>query len=256
MKSNNQTTWHIIGNGLGSLHTTGKQRTISFNQPSNSLHKADLVISNKFNSGTTKSFELKGIEPYKGFTEALNHKALTLEQQLNAWPSLGLATIFAIQEAHTLVSISRMNLLPSISRPESLPDRKPLPCNYHNWLGERRLALPILHKLDWPSFRLSKTSDLPPVEKDPYPTLISLPSYSSKEGLKLIQQLDSLTESSWICYATEEYLNKVEELFLLQRDRQQTTNWWLYDYEASLLMTNIHRHLALAQQLLHLSSSS
>lgn len=254
MKPNNQTTWHIIGNGIGPLYAIAKQRTIRFNQPSNSLHNADLVISNKFNAGTTKSFELKGIEPYEGFTEALNHKAETLEKQLNAWPSLGLATIFAFQEAHTLVSISQMDLLPSISRIESLPARKPLPCNYHNWLGERRLALPILHKLDWPSFWLSKTSDLPPVEKDPYPTLISLPSYSSREGLKLIQQLDSITESSWYFYATEGYLNKVEALFLLQRDRFQTPNWWLYDHEASLLMTNIHRHLALAQQLLYSSS--
>ena len=256
MKPNDQTLWHIIGNGKGSLQTTAKQRTVRFNQPSNTIPEADLVISNKFKSGTTKSFELKGIEPYEGFTEALSHIALTLEQQLNAWPSLGLATIFALQDAHAQLSLSCMNLLPSIARPESLTDRKPLPCNYHNWLGERRLALPILHKMDWPSFWLSKTSDLPPVTKDPYPTLIALPSYSSKEGLKLIQQLDPITESSWICYATDERLKKVEALFLLQRDQQQTKNWWLYDYEASLIMTNIHRHLALAQQLLHLSSSS
>jgi len=256
MKPNNQTVWHIIGNGKGPLHTTAKQRTVCFNQPSNTIPEVDLVISNKFKSGTTKSFELKGIKPYEGFTEALSHIALTLEQQLNAWPSLGLATIVALQNTHTQLSLSRMNLLPSIARPASLADRKPLPCNYHNWLGERRLALSILDKLDWPSFWLSKTSDFPPVTKDPYPALIALPSYSSKEGLKLIQQLDSLTESSWYCYATDEHLKKVETLFLLQRDRQKTTNWWLYDYEASLLMANIHRHLALAQQLLHLSSSS
>jgi len=254
MKPNSQITWHIIGNGTGSLHTTAKQRTVRFNQPSNLIQEADLVISNKFNSGITKSFELKGIEPYKNFTEALYHKTLILEQQLNAWPSLGLTTILTLQDTYTKISLSCMNLLPSISRTKSLPNRKPLPCNYHNWLGERRIALQILHKLNWPSFWLSKTSDLSPAAKDPYPTLISLPSYPSKEGLKKIQELNLITESSWIYYATEEYLKKVESLFLLQRNHQQTTNWWLYNYEASLLMTNIHRHLALAQQLLYLQA--
>ena len=253
MKPDDRTSWHIIGNGAGLPQTISKQHTICFNHPKHSTPKIDLVISNKLNSGITKSFELKGIEPYEGFEGIMSEKAVVLQQQLNAWPSLGLTTLFALQCSQTQLSLSCMNLLPSITRLSSLHNRKPLPCTFHNWLGERRLALSILQKLNWPSFWLTKTSNLPPISEDPYPDLMALPNYERGEGLERIKHLDSFTESSWYYYATDVNLVKVEALFLLQRDKQQTMNWWLYDHEASSLMANIHRRLALAQQLLHSS---
>jgi len=242
--------WHLIGNGEGLLYLADHELVIRFNQSESPTFRVDLMISNQYIKGRSRAFELTGVQPILGFSEMLKQHALELERQLGVWPSLGLSTLFAMQELPGKLRISCMNLLPSIARPELMSNRKPLPCTYHNWLGERRLVMPLLNNMNWPNFWLINQEELVLPSGDPFPLLLALSTLNREEGEAQIRKLESQAESSWQYYATQENLKKAEALFYLDRSQQHTNNWWLYNYEASHFMSNIRQRLALAQQAL------
>ncbi len=249
--SNAIARWHIIGNGDGMYELQENERVIRFNQSESSDITADLVISNCYDQHNHKGMRTTGIEPYPGFATVLLEQAQQLEQALGVWPSLGLTTLFALKDWPTTLRLSCMNLLPSIARPKSLSERKPLPCSYHNWLGERRLAMGLSGNLDWPAFWLPQENLQPPTSSDPYPRLLALAQSGKMEGAELIRQLVSESQGCWNGYATKEKLKNAESIFFLERGEHNTNNWWLYHFEASHLMTNIRQKLALAQQNLY-----
>ena len=248
MSSNSQ-QWHVIGNGPGRGEIRQNERLIRFNQPFSWPESSTLVISNGRIKGINKPFLVEGQKPPHDFECRLNETSGVLESQLGVRPSAGLATLFVLREEPCNIRISCMDLLPSIARPQQLSNRTPLACCFHNWLGERRIILPWVHKLDWPGFWLSGL-DGPKLDlaSDPYPPLLSLPSIDRQEGMALIRRLAGLPHACWKAYATEEQLTQAEQLFLLFRGVRDTQNWWLFDPEASAFMARIHHTLAVVQQ--------
>lgn len=252
MSSNTQ-KWHLIGNGPGKAEIRPNERLIRFNQPFPWSESSTLVISNGRRKGINKPFLVEGQKPPHDFERRLNETSGVLESRLGVRPSAGLATLFVLSEESCNIRISCMDLLPSIARPQQLPNRTPLACCFHNWLGERRIILPWVHKLEWPGFWLSGLETGLEVSKpgqasDPYPPLLSLPSIARHEGMRLIRWLAGQPHVCWEMHATEDRLRQAEQLFLLFRGARDTKNWWLFDFEASALMARVHRMLAGVQQ--------
>lgn len=247
--SSNAQQWHLIGNGPGKAEIRPNERLIRFNQSLSSSASSTLVVSNGRVKAINQPFLVQGQQPPHDFERRLNGTSGVLESQLGVRPSAGLTTLFVLREEPCNLRISCMDLLPTIARPEQLSNRQPLACCFHNWLGERRIALSWAHKLDWPEFWLSELEGSKLSQaSDPYPPLLSLSSIERQEGLRLIRWLAGLPHACWKTHATEELLMQAEHLFFLKRGVRDTSNWWLFDFEASGLMARIHRTLAMAQQ--------
>ncbi|WP_394132736.1 hypothetical protein [Marinobacter nauticus] len=250
MSSNTQ-QWHLIGNGLGKAEIRPNETLIRFNQSLSSSASSTLVVSNGRVKGINQPFLVEGQQPPHDFERRLNETSGVLESRLGVRPSAGLTTLLVLREEPCKIRISCMDLLPTIARPEHLSNRQPLACCYHNWLGERRIALPWAHKFDWPGFWLSEWEGAKLSQaSDPYSALLSLPSIERQEGLRLIRWLAGLPHACWTTHATEDLLVLAEHLFFLKRGVRDTSNWWLFDFEASELMARIHHTLAMAQQYL------
>lgn len=247
--TSNTEQWHLIGNGPGKAEIRPNERLIRFNQPHPWSGSSSLVVSNGRGKGINQPFLVEGLQPPHDFERRLNETSGVFESRLGVRPSAGLTTLLVLREEPCNLRISCIDLLPTIARPEQLSNRQPLACCFHNWLGERRIALPWAHKLNWPGFWLSELEVFKLGQaSDPYPRLLSLSSIERQEGLTLIRWLAGLPHACWKTHVTEELLMQAEHLFFLKRGVRDTSNWWLFDFEASGLMARIHRTLAMAQQ--------
>jgi hypothetical protein len=240
-------TWHLIGSGAGKVVCKAGEKIVRFNQKTDSAGW-DLNICNGKVTGERTPFSLNGIEPVHGFAGLLKETAEKLKEELGTWPSSGLATLLALVDAGLTVKLSGMNLLPSIARPMGLGQRVPLACAYHNWLGERRVVLPMLSALDWPSFWLPDEESSGNDSFNPYPLITVLPDLDCAEGRKLIAALGQVPAELWLEHAGLETIQKMERLFFLSRSEMRTPNWWLYDHFASHCMSRVLYRLAQAQQ--------
>ncbi|WP_330149825.1 hypothetical protein [Shewanella xiamenensis] len=205
----------------------------------------------------------------------LNHLsaiAIKQEQLLGAWPSSGFAVLGCLMALAVPLRVCRMNLLPSLKRESTLSPRMPMPAVFHNWLGERRLAIEWLignefdnSRIDWPSFWLPAPSQPMPTEPSlPVEALLHVTHCSKAEGQKLWQQLASSDVGSWLENLTNspdtgtchqpEVLLAAEKLFYLPRNTRETALWWLYDNEASVWVSQVHYKLAWLWQTLALRS--
>jgi len=239
--------WHLIGNGEGEVVRRAGEKVVRFNQKPDST-TWDLNICNGKAVGASGSFLVRGVEPVKGFAGLLEENAAQLKDELDAWPSSGLVALLALGKAGLTVRLSCMNLLPSIARPKDLGERVPLACVYHNWLGERRVALPISHALDWPGFWLPDEESPGAVPFNPYPSLTELPGLDRTAGSELIEKLVQVPAERWLEHASLEAIQRMEPLFFLSRTETTTPSWWLYDHFASHCMSRTLYRLAQAQQ--------
>lgn len=213
---------------------------------------------------------------------------------LGAWSSSGLAVLGCLYgQAGLNVRVCQMNLLPSLIRTPELSARMPLAAAFHNWLGERRLAMDLLFGrgndhavIDWPDFWLpapisqAPTRWQPPIRSCPLAALTQLEHCNKAEGRKLWQQLAGTNTSHWLeafSGAPAPYNNgsgdidseapesgnntsgfdkliAAERLFVLPRDVQKTSLWWLYDNEVSVWVSQVHYTLAWLWQTLALRS--
>ncbi|MBO2661873.1 MULTISPECIES: hypothetical protein [Shewanella] len=198
--------------------------------------------------------------------------ATTLEARLGAWPSSGLAVLGCLAGQDVKVSVCQMNLLPSLIRSPELSGRTPLAAAFHNWLGERRLAMAWLlgtstgdTPIDWPDFWLPAPSQPMTTEPSlPVEALLHVTHCSKAEGQKLWHHLASSNAESWLESLTNshdagtshqpEALLAAEKLFYLPRNTRETALWWLYDNEASVWVSQVHYKLAWLWQTLALRS--
>lgn len=214
----------------------------------------------------------------------LSRVAQRQERILGTWPSSGFAVLGCLYgQAGLNVHVCQMNLLPSLVRASELSERMPLAAMFHNWLGERRLAMAWLFGkgndhavIDWPDFWLpaprSQAPDMwrPYIKTCPFEALAQLEHCSKAEGRKLWQQLADTNTNQWLeavsgdpdsfengSDAPASYgngsgdkdsgLNKLiaaERLFVLPRDTQETSLWWLYDNAVSAWVSQVHYTLA------------
>ncbi|MCX2497897.1 hypothetical protein OQ486_13955 [Plesiomonas shigelloides] len=226
--------------------------------------------------------------------EGLSRVAQKQERILGAWPSSGLAVLGCLYGLAGLnVRVCQMNLLPSLIRAPELSARMPLAAAFHNWLGERRLAMDLLFDtgndhavIDWPDFWLPAPISQaparwqPPSRSCPLAALTQLEHCSKTEGRKLWQQLAGMDASHWLeafSGVPAPYNNgsgdidseaptsgnntpdldkliAADRLFVLPRDVQKTSLWWLYDNEVSVWVSQVHYTLAWLWQTLALRS--
>lgn len=132
------------------------------------------------------------------FTQQLHKMAQHLSVRLNCWPSSGL-TCFALMSQVAPVQVSRMSLLPSLTRSQEMTDAQYLPCVVHNWLGERRIALELMiqavkHRpIHWPELLL--TPKAPSVTHKPQ-ALHKAQSPTSTTPLTAFQSLHELASTA------------------------------------------------------------
>ncbi|MBK5915223.1 hypothetical protein CCR84_12990 [Rhodocyclus purpureus] len=182
---------------------------------------------------------------------------MALEPLLGCFPSSGLAAIYGALQIAKHVSICRIPLKPSLVRGADMSHRKPLPCAFHNWLGERRLGLSILReygpeRLLWESFHLDPVLDKgESTDFNPLMLLTDLFSqgkfFQEHEFVGRLEQLTVIDQSDWVRYAEEKCLMALERHFFLSRHSSDTPNWWLYSNRISVPLDNILYRLMLCQ---------
>ncbi len=259
-------TLRIVGNGPGRAEEpVDNQLTITFNpsiehQPMG----VGIQISNWKNAGFQTDCRpfivyASGLGPAwcREFEDLLRNSAIVLEQLLGCFPSSGLVGIHAALQFAERVSVYNMPLMPSFVRPADMPPRKPLPCAFHNWLGERRLGFSLMReygpeRLFWKSLSLETVVDRDePTDSNPLMLLTDLFSQGryiqESELAEALEQLTGVGQSAWIRYAEETCLMALEGYFFLSRHSSDTLNWWLYSNRISVPLDNILHRLMQCQ---------
>ncbi len=259
-------TLHIVGNGPGVAEEPAKnQLTITFNPPSERKPmERDIQISNWKRAGLQtdcRPFIVSapglGAAWCREFETVLTKSAIDLAPQLGCFPSSGLVAIHGSLQLAKQVSICCMPLKPSFVRTPDMLPRKPLPCAFHNWLGERRLALSLLRKygperIRWKSLLLEPVADRGELT-DSTPLMLLTHLFSQGRNIKesefaeALEQLTGVKQDAWSRNADETSLAALERHFFLSRDCSDTPNWWLYSNSISVPLDNILHRLMLCQ---------
>lgn len=251
-------TLRIVGNGPGLTEERGThQLTITFNpSPERIPVRGEIQISNWKHAGLqTDCRPFVVVAPSLGsawprqFESMLARSSATLVRQLDCLPSSGLVAIHAGLQLAERVSIYRMPLKPSFVRSSDMSPRKPLPCAFHNWLGERRIALSILRdfgseRLFWESFFLEDVVDFgQPADFNPLERLVDVFSQgNSVQECELIETLERLSRvhtTTWIRNADSSCLKSLERFFFLGRNSSDTPKGWLFNNRISSLLDDI-----------------
>lgn len=242
----NHMTIDVIGNGPGDVDITSHSYFVTFNKGDFGIEPSLKVLNGK-QFGKEFNFIIHGELATKEIENNFKKKAQYLMKTLESWPSSGLTTLYYLTEHYENIKVQKMDLLPSLARPISLNQRRPLPCTFHNWLGERRFALTyFLDKCHWPQLLLTKPETNNTKYNNPFELLMQLSD--EKIESKIVSYLKEISLSSWQESANLTVIKAVEHLFYLDRNNNYTNNWWLYDYKASQTMAEIHRTIAWCQQ--------
>lgn len=241
------------------------QLTITFNPPNERLPKrGEIQVSNWKHSGLqTACRPFMVAAPSLGpawcrqFEEVLRLSAMALEPLLGCFPSSGLVAIHGGLQFAERISIYRIPLRPSFVRAAGMPPRKPLPCAFHNWLGERRIALSLLRehspeRLLWEPFPLESLTDCgQPTDCNPVTLLTDLFSRGSSvqesELTWTLERLARVDRSTWSRNVDGASLAALERYFFLNRSSSNTPNWWLFNNRVSSSLDEILRKLMVCQ---------
>ncbi len=242
--------WHVIGNGPGEVTLNKGEKIIRFNQSLDRNKRTDLIIKNSKLAGIDSGYFLQGKVPFLHFEDKLAENEKVLATILGCKPSLGLLTIKTMVEHNIEIKVSGMNLLPSLQRSLDYSHRKALPAAYHNWLGERRLALSLGHKLNWSSVFMLPIPKKVGNGSPSLAQLACLPNLSKNEARQIWQDLSMIPYHLWLHQVDSKKLELVESIFYISRDTNLTPNWWMYDNQISTYVSKLHKTLAIVQQIL------
>lgn len=266
----------IIGNGEGALPDVIPGSCILFNQRRLKLRKRPHQILRVLNSRTTffdsedDDYVVSLSSGEKGESRSLSIEfhtvAIDLSEQLYCWPSCGLVALFWAVGRGLDVSCYQMELSPTLSRDVGWPAGYAPPTVFHNYLGERRLALTQLSttptRITWPGILLPEVR-LPLIRLEPSASSSlsdelrrlqdsNAPVTSRRKQLgQLVSQL--IMDPSMMLAAASDI--EAEKFFYLPRNVRHTDNWWLYDYEASLIIDSFVTVLRQYQQVIYLVGS-
>lgn len=256
----------IVGNGPGGMvEPVTDQLTITFNPTIERLPmRGEIQVSNWKHAGlqtycrpfivAAPSF---GLASRRQFEELLRLSAMTLKPLLGCFPSSGLAAIHSGLQLAERVSVYRIPLKPSFVRAAGMPPRKPLACAFHNWLGERRIALSLLRehspeRLLWEPFPLESGTDCgEPTDCNPIRLLTDLFSRGSSvqesEFTGTLERLARVDRSTWFRNADGANLTALERYFFLSLNNSDTPNWWLFNNRVSSSVDEILGKLMVCQ---------
>lgn len=234
----------IIGNGTGDVPETFETPIITFNEfklgAENEIH-----LTNGKLSGLREKVQFEGHERNPILSHAFGEIEKELTLQLNCKPSIGLTTVVMASTLFEKIYTYRMQFLPRYVRSEALHPRQPLASNFHNWIGERRVALNLSHdQFFWKGLALQKPSTGHDFSDDPFKLLASI----SKNAEQTLYLLKDIQVEAWLHHATDEKIQSVEPFFFLQRSLKETQNWWLYDQNLSYCVDDIVHKIAWCQQ--------
>lgn len=266
----------VIGNGPGDLSPEYVAcPCVTFNQATHHhCPRGEIRVMNRKLAGqtsTNKPFAVTSSSHSRDWCQklqqALSEAEKHLEPHLGCMPSTGLATIYALSQMGFSLQIYRMPLQPCLHRPPGLSPRTPLPAAFHNWLGERRFAWEEFRKSPaisfWPQLGLPGVDKLTAAaapEWDPFHALTQWFAYHAghpqRNGAAELIALAELSPAAWIPLADTITLRSLEKYFFLDRRRQYTPNWWLYDNELSRFIDVLLLRLMQAQQSWFVSAAS
>lgn len=192
------------------------------------------------------------------FESILRHSAKTLESLLSCFPSSGLVAVHAGLQLAKRISVCRMPLKPNLVRDTDMSPRKPLPCAFHNWLGERRLALSLLReygpeRIRWKSLFLEPVVEDRGKLTDSNPLMLLTNLFSQGRNIQecelaeALEQLTGVGQDAWVRNIDETCLAALERHFFLSRHGSDTPNWWLYSNRISVPLDNILHRIMLCQ---------
>jgi hypothetical protein len=257
----------IIGNGPGDLPPdTDGRPYVTFNRVGSVPLRADeiRVVNRKEArlSADDRPFVVTG-ECFpagwcRQFEASLVAAAAELEALLGCLPSTGLATVYALSDMEVPIALYRMPLRPSLLRMPNMSARKPLAAAFHNWLGERRLALqwwndlPSIWSWSQRCLPVDNSEQARSGASDPFPTLWQW--FAENEGesawanTDTLQGLAALPATTWCMPVSAAQLRALERFFFLSRQQRNTPNWWLYRNELSPFIDTLLLRLMQAQQ--------
>ncbi|WP_153913746.1 hypothetical protein [Shewanella sp. TC10] len=253
----------IIGNANGEWRAATQGYTVIFNGTVASGERIINICNGPY-AGSTEDFVVTGHHS-DWLALQLSLVAKELETQLNCWPSSGLVSYVLFSRLGCDLSLSRMSLLPSLTRGSTLHQSEHLPCVVHNWLGERRVAIKVFQKttknqIHWPELLLTKSDQVTKLTasktkkliNDPFAELLSLSQIASKTEscLNTLIQLSKVPLTVWQSFVNQDKLLKAEQLFYNQNPYTTSGYWYLSDNEASAYLDAIRLNLALCQQAL------
>jgi len=208
------------------------------------------------------SFKTCGVET--DMEELQAHVNFLLKQQtqaLGCLPSTGYALIHGLWSLADRIVVDGICFNPSLERPRHLSMRKPLAQAFHNWLGERRTsfqrwlteppsgwAWPMISGADIKRHFMSSAGNAKGIHHSEVVHALrqssrttSLDLLASLAAAKVHPTADLLVASTLV--------RELEGMFHLQRDQSETSNWWLYNDDASALIERLAGQLRVAQYL-------
>ncbi len=181
-------------------------------------------------------------------------------RDLGCLPSTGYALIHALWATDAQLQITGVGFDPCLTRPLDLGRRRPLPQAFHNWLGERRTT--FRRWLDCPQYAwtwelvgtVRQAEVQPRAERVAdgnvhYLDVLDCMRKTARTGQlaefarlgrkSILPTLDLLRPHPLI--------KELEDGFYLDRHQKSTSNWWLFDAEASALAEAIASNIRQAQ---------
>lgn len=265
----------IIGNGPGEIPPQGQGPCIVFNNWTGNLAWTPdrlIKIHNRHhlhvNSNSNKKHlyflsKNKNGAMCKTETELLNI-AEELSIKIGTWPSCGLVALFWALHNHMKLRCFCMPFCPTLIRHRNWSSRYAAPSSYHNYLGERRLALSILKEqggnIEWPGLIVNKPSLTTTTihSLDLTSILTQLSEWNNNKQRRILggkfdrystlEFLSRMSLDSIFLSLEQANLKKIESFFFLSRKKPETKNWWLYDYRGSLAADRLLRSIRWCQQ--------
>lgn len=251
--------WQLIGNGPknNTFHTSSLQfhtNVVVFNHGFEELTTASRI----YNAMLAKSDSprcINGILATKSFSMQLAQSYLELSSALKQIASVGLTTLHALtQTSEKYINVIGMTLLPSLVKTTCWAPNQVVPSHYHNWLGERRIALNLCQQfpITWPDLTLKSN----PIGHDwiANPDRLLLELQQQPANTKALVRLSTISAKCWLEHLSIDTLTALEPLFHLDRKSHRSKNWWLFNHEASFEIARIQYTLAWCQQSLLLST--
>lgn len=263
-------TINILGNGPGTLPSLEKATLSVILNPSprRKPEGGEIFVSNAKHAGLPIGMRRFAVEAHAHDAtwctraeSALGDVASALKPAIGCEPSTGLVVLYWTLEIADHVSAHRMPLRPSLVRTEAMSNRSPLACAFHNWLGERRLALEMrrgleARRLEWPSLELEKLDVVAGVDSESSPLLALLNLFRRRTGpgdrdfAAALADIACIDTEAWFRFTDSGTLRALEPYFFLVRQQRETTNWWLYSNECSTLIDTVLHKVMLCQQYL------
>lgn len=246
---------HVIGNGSGTItkNISDDFVRVCFNKEelgSIGWTGGKIKISSKRIKGNEHGyFEViyeSNPELANKLATKMNDYAYSVQGKINAWPSSGFTFVHTVWDAAEELQIDRIGFNPKLTREPETEKPLPLPCAYHNWIGERgfsmsRLMNNSLGIVSWKSIFSTSLFNGKENINDPYGLFKEGFANRDIDAMRIALNTNyrywkfSLTK-------TENWLF-LENLLYIARGKRSSPNWWLFSDTGTRLANTLSQLL-------------